>query len=111
MNILVLTTLYPNNVQHRHGIFIENRVKELVKRYPDAKVKVIAPVPYFPSWLPIKGYGQYSQVVEKEIRADIEVLHPKYWVIPKIGMNITPYFLYQTCLTNIKEIQKSGFFY
>lgn len=109
MNILVLTTLYPNNVQHRHGIFIENRVKELVNRYPDAKVKVVAPVPYFPSWLPVTSYQQYSQVVKKEMRSGIEILHPRYWVIPKIGMNITPYFLYQTSLTAIKDIQQAGF--
>lgn len=109
MNILVLTTLYPNNVQHRHGIFIENRVKELVKRYPDAKVKVLAPVPYFPAWLPINEYKQYSAVIEQEVRANIEVFHPKYLVIPKVGMNITPHFLYRTCLTSIAEIQDEGF--
>lgn len=109
MNILVLTTLYPNNVQHRHGIFIENRVKELVKRYPDAKVKVIAPVPYFPSWLPIKGYKQYSAVALQETRLDIDIFHPKYLVIPKVGMNITPYFLYRACLASIAEIQHDGF--
>jgi len=109
MNILVLTTLYPNNVQHRHGIFIENRVKELVKRYPEAKVKVIAPVPYFPSFLPVKEYKKYSKVVSKEIRANIEVIHPKYFVVPKVGMNITPYFLYRTCLASIAEIQAEGF--
>jgi glycosyltransferase involved in cell wall biosynthesis len=109
MNILVLTTLYPNNIQHRHGIFIENRVKELVKRYPDAKVKVVAPVPYFPSWLPIKGYEEYSQVLEQETRSSLEIYHPKYWVIPKIGMNITPYFLYQSSLKAIKDVQKNGF--
>lgn len=109
MNILVLTTLYPNNVQHRHGIFIENRVKELVKRYPDAKVKVVAPVPYFPSWLPINGYKQYSDVSQQEVRSGIDVFHPKYLVIPKIGMNITPYFLYRSCLTSIDRIQDEGF--
>lgn len=109
MNILVLTTLYPNNVQHRHGVFIENRVKELVKRYPEAKVKVIAPVPYFPSWLPIKEYKQYRDVALQETRADIEVFHPKYFVIPKVGMNITPHFLYRTCLASIAEIQEEGF--
>jgi len=84
-------------------------VKELVKRYPDAKVKVVAPVPYFPSWLPIYGYKQYSDVVQQEVRSNIEVFHPKYFVIPKIGMNITPYFLYQTALSAIKDIQASGF--
>ncbi|WP_019028744.1 glycosyltransferase family 4 protein [Colwellia piezophila] len=109
MNILVLTTLYPNNIQHRHGIFIENRVKELVKRYPAAKVKVLAPVPYFPAWLPINEYKKYSAVIEQEVRANIEVFHPKYLVIPKIGMNMTPHFLYRTCLTSIAEIQDEGF--
>ena len=109
MNILVLTTLYPNNIQHRHGIFIENRVKELVKRYPDAKVKVIAAVPYFPSWLPIKEYKKYSSVVAYEIRDNIEVFHPKYLVIPKIGMNFTPYSLYKTCLKAISSLVDSGY--
>lgn len=109
MNILVLTTLYPNNVQHRHGIFIENRVKELVKRYPDAKVKVVAPVPYFPSWLPINGYKHYSGVLQQEMRSGVDVFHPKYLVIPKIGMNFTPYFLYKTCLASIEKIQEEGF--
>ncbi|MEI6893694.1 MAG: glycosyltransferase family 4 protein [Colwellia sp.] len=109
MNILVLTTLYPNNVQHRHGIFIENRVKELVKRYPETKVKVIAPVPYFPSWLPIGSDKQYNKVVQQENRFGIDIYHPKYWVIPKIGMNITPHFLYRTCLAMIAEIQEQGF--
>ena len=109
MNILVLTTLYPNNIQHRHGIFIENRVKELIKRYPEAKVKVIAPVPYFPAFLPSETYKKYSKVKAKEIRANIEIFHPKYLVIPKIGMNITPYFLYKTCLASIADIQADGF--
>ena len=109
MNILVVTTLYPNNIQHRHGIFIENRVKELVKRYPDAKVKVVAAVPYFPSWLPINGYKHYSKVVRHETRSGIDIYHPRYLVIPKIGMNITPYFLYQTCLKAISAIQAAGF--
>jgi glycosyltransferase involved in cell wall biosynthesis len=109
MNILVLTTLYPNNIQHRHGVFIENRVKELVKRYPGVNVKVIAPVPYFPSWLPLAEYKKYSKVVAQEVRNNIEISHPKYLVIPKVGMNITPYFLYNTALKAIKEVIESGF--
>ena len=109
MNILILTTLYPNNVQYRHGVFIENRTRELIKHYPDTKVTVLAPIPYFPSWIPVRGYESYSHVFDKEIRHTIEIFHPKYWVIPKIGMNITPYFLYQTCLKAIEAIQKSGF--
>jgi glycosyltransferase involved in cell wall biosynthesis len=109
MNILILTTLYPNNVQHRHGIFIENRVKELVKRYPEAKVKVIAPVPYFPSWMPLKEYKKYSEVLLFDKRNEIDIVHPKYLVIPKIGMNITPYCLYKTALAAINNVIDSGF--
>jgi len=109
MNILILTTLYPNNIQYRHGVFIENRTRELIKHYPNIKVKVLAPIPYFPSWLPMRGYESYSRIFTQEIRHTIEVTHPKYCVIPKIGMNITPYFLYQTCLKAIQVMQDSGF--
>lgn len=109
MNVLLFTTLFPNNIQHRHGVFIENRMKELVQRYPDVKVKVVAPVPYFPSWLPVSDYKKYSNVAFQEQRCGVDVLHPQYWVIPKVGMNITPYFLYHASVKALTQVIESGF--
>jgi len=109
MNVLVFTTLFPNDVQARHGIFIENRVKELIKRYPDVKVTVVAPVPYFPSFIPISNYAEFANVSNIEHRNGYEVFHPKYLVIPKIGMNITPFFLYHTAKRLIRSLQARGY--
>lgn len=46
-SLLVLTTLYPNSVKPRHGIFIETRLKKLIGSGL-CQADVIAPVPWFP---------------------------------------------------------------
>ncbi len=97
MKILTVTTLYPNVVQHRHGIFIENRMRHLLGQYQNIQLKVVAPVPYFP--FKHKIFGKYSKLTDvpyKEERFGIEIYHPRYLVIPKIGMHLTPYFLYRS---------------
>jgi teichuronic acid biosynthesis glycosyltransferase TuaC len=110
VKVLVLTTLYPNSEQQRHGIFVENRVRKLVEKYPDIEVKVLAPVPYFPISSGMAGeYGKYANIPTFEKRFDIEIFHPRYLVIPKIGMNITPYLLYWCALKAAKKIQREGF--
>ena len=37
MNILTITTLYPNTEQERHGVFVENRLRKLREKYPDVQ--------------------------------------------------------------------------
>ena len=109
INALSFTTLYPNEKQPRHGIFIEQRLRHLVKA-TDIQLKVVAPVPWFP--LKNKCFGQYSLysgVAAYEERFDIDVHHPRYLVIPKIGMSITPLLLALTGLKKIKELIKNGF--
>lgn len=114
MKIITLTTLYPNSEQHRHGIFIENRLLHLIKQYPAVQLKVIAPVPYFPRWLSIisclfGSYGKYSKVPLFEQRHGVDIYHPRYLVIPKLGMNLTPYFLYRSMKKAVKDITKLGY--
>ncbi len=114
MKILTLTTLYPNSEQYRHGIFIENRLLHLIEQYPDVQLKVIAPVPYFPSCLSfISGlfgsYGKYSKVPLYEQRHGVDIYHPRYLVIPKLGMNLTPYFLYRSLKKAVKRLVDSGY--
>ena len=110
MKILTVTTLYPNIIQHRHGIFIENRMRHLLSQYPNIQLKVIAPVPYFP--FKHKIFGEYSKLTEvpyKEERFGIEIYHPRYLVIPKVGMHLTPYFLYRSVKKTVKRIIDKGY--
>ena len=70
----------------------------------------MAPVPWFPSENPAFGrYAKYAKVPCAEQRHGIEVLHPRYPLIPKIGMTLTPFTLVLSCLSPLKRLIQSGY--
>lgn len=109
LNLLVITTLFPNCIQHRHGIFVETRLNKILET-GEARATVIAPVPWFPFKSErFKQYSQYVDVPAIEQRNDTVVYHPRYLVIPKIGMLLTPLFLALSILLCIRNVKKSGY--
>jgi teichuronic acid biosynthesis glycosyltransferase TuaC len=105
IRILTITTLYPNSQQPAHGIFVENRLRWLTR---DGRVEacVIAPVPWAPPLIP--RYARLRAVPRKESRNGFTVYHPRYLVVPKIGMNVTPYTLYRCILRQYSELVRAG---
>lgn len=82
MNILTITTLYPNAIQPRHGIFVRNRFLAM-DRLAGFNRKVIAPVPYCPFVSIVSSrYKLFEQVPDYETIDDIDVHHPKYFTLP-----------------------------
>jgi teichuronic acid biosynthesis glycosyltransferase TuaC len=111
LNILTVSTLYPNNKEPKHGIFVRNRLMHLRQDFPDVNATVIAPVPWFPfkvSSGPLAEYAKFAGVDSEELRDGLEVLHPRYLVIPKIGMYITPFFLYLAMRSAFKKLERRG---
>ena len=94
MNILLFSTLFPNHVRPRHGVFVENRLIQLLTRNPVYKAFVVAPV----AWFPFKSarFGSWSEnagVTSSENRKNIIVDHPRFITIPKVGMSLAPLLL------------------
>jgi len=109
MKILTFTTLYPNNIQHRHGIFVEQRLRQLLQQQP-VTAKVVAPVPWFPFTAKCFGsYSDYARIAQRELRHGIEVYYPRYPVIPKIGMTVSPMLLAMACLPLLKKLMADGY--
>lgn len=109
LSVLVFSSLYPNAVQPRHGIFVEERLRQLVAS-GEVEAKVIAPVPWFP--LAHRRFGRYGQLAAvpfKECRHGIEVLHPRYPRIPKIGMSIAPRLMVAALAGSVRKLQNDGF--
>ncbi len=109
MKILTFSTLYPNREQPGHGIFVETRLRYLVA---SGKIdsRVIAPVPWFPLTGQRYGrYGAYARVPQHETRSGIKVLHPRYPVVPKVGMNITPHLLARWARASVARLIDEGF--
>lgn len=84
MKILTFTSLFPNNVRPRQGVFVSERMAQ-VARISGCRVKVVAPVPYSPPLVP-GGRSQLRQVAQREEIAGLDVHHPRYFMVPKVTM-------------------------
>jgi glycosyltransferase involved in cell wall biosynthesis len=106
---LLFSTLYPSSVKPAHGIFVETRLRELLKSGA-VQTKVVAPVPWFPSTNPRFGeYARWAAVPARETRNGIDVLHPRYALLPKVGMSTAPLALALAALPAVRELQAEGF--
>jgi len=93
MKILTFSTLYPHAARPSHGIFVETRLRHLLAS-GKVESRVVAPVPWFPSRNPRFGaYAVHAAAPREERRHGIQVLHPRYPLVPKIGMTLTPFLL------------------
>jgi teichuronic acid biosynthesis glycosyltransferase TuaC len=109
IRILLFSTLYPSAVRPAHGVFVETRLRELM-RTGRIEVKVVAPVPWFPSTHPRFGeYAQFASTPRHETRHGVEVHHPRYVLPPKVGMNVAPWTLAMGAWPTIRRLQREGF--
>ena len=108
IHLLVFTSLYPNAVQPHHGVFVEERLRHLVESGRVAAT-VVAPVPWFPfRYRRFGAYAAFARVPEYEQRHGIHIHHPRYPVIPKLGMNIAPSLMYRALLPVARKLLANG---
>ena len=109
MKILTFSTLFPNTEKPGHGIFVETRLRHLVAS-GQVEARVVAPVPWFPLHHARFGnYAQFAKVPVRETRSGIDVLHPRYMVIPKIGMNLAPSLLAAGARASVARMLDEGY--
>lgn len=107
--VLLFSSLYPSSVRPIHGIFVETRLRELLKT-GQVEAKVVAPVPWFP--FKDQRFGEYAQFAATprvEQRNGVEVHHPRYLLLPTVGMNLAPYAMAMGALPTIRRLQRQGF--
>ena len=108
MRILTFTTLYPNAVWPQFGIFVETRLRKLVES-GRISARVLAPCPWFP--FTNRGFGKYAsfaRIPRFEERHGLAIEHPRYPLIPKIGMTVAPFLLYAAVLPVLRRQIERG---
>lgn len=104
MKILSITTLYPNAERPTFGVFVENRLRKLAER-PGVELRVVAPIPWFPFRQAIFGrYGGHARIPAIARRHGVEISHPRYIQLPKIGTHLSPFFLYLSLIGHLREL-------
>ena len=109
IRILTFSTLYPSGVRPSHGIFVETRLRHVVETR-QVEARVVAPVPWFP--FVHQRFGQYAVVAQtptQEHRNGLDVWHPRYCLLPKIGMTIAPFALAVGARGTAERLLQSGF--
>ena len=109
MKILTFSTLYPHAARPSHGIFVETRLRHLLAS-GKVESKVVAPVPWFPSSNPLFGeYAVFAKTPQEERRYGIDVMHPRYVTVPKLGMSMAPFLLAAGAQSSVKSIIRRGY--
>ncbi|MDE2412949.1 MAG: glycosyltransferase [Sphingomonadales bacterium] len=85
MRVLSLSTLYPNTLTPNFGVFVERQMQAVAKR-GDVDLVMINPlgIPPFPLSLHPR-YRALASLPQAERRGGVEVLHPRFRLIPSIG--------------------------
>ena len=108
--ILTFTTLYPNEAQPHHGVFVENRLRHLLAS-GEVSAHVLAPVPYFPFRSDLFGrHAAFAKAPSSEIRFGVPINHPRFLTIPKVGMSIAPYLLFASAQRALAQLIRTHHF-
>ncbi|HEV6964112.1 glycosyltransferase [Roseateles sp.] len=90
LKLLTFSSLFPSSARPHHGLFVAARLRELRRRH-DIDADVIAPVPWFPSTSPAFGeYAAWARTPRREDWQGQPVGHPRYLMLPKVGMRWQP---------------------
>ena len=108
INIVLFSTLFPHRGEPTLGVFVRNRLLELLKT-GEVQATVIAPVP----WFPFKGkmfgvYGKAALADKEERQGNLKIFHPRYLVIPKLGMLLTPFTLAWAAKRCLRKLLNQG---
>ncbi|WP_374593246.1 glycosyltransferase [Aquabacterium sp.] len=79
LRIVTVTTFFPNSADPHRTVFVANLVRAMRER---CTVTVVAPVPLAP---PFGRWRLQAGIPRVESVAGIEVLHPRFVVVPKLG--------------------------
>jgi teichuronic acid biosynthesis glycosyltransferase TuaC len=106
-SLLTITTLFANPVQPAHGAFVLARLEKLLAS-GEFKDEVIAPVPWLPPLISYPSLGALARVPRVRRWGNVTVHHPRYLVVPKIGMTLTPHTLFWTLKRTLEKLLAEG---
>ncbi|HTW31664.1 MAG TPA: glycosyltransferase [Candidatus Sulfotelmatobacter sp.] len=86
---------------------MENRLRHLVAA-GCVEARVVAPVPWFPFSTPKFGrYAAMARMPASETRSGIQIAHPRYLAVPKLGMSVAPALLFAGALPLVRRWRPS----
>ena len=109
IRVLTFSTLFPSSIRPTHAVFVETRLRELLAS-GQIESRVVAPVPWFFSTHPRFGdYAKIATTPRREVRNGLDVVHPRYALLPKVGMLFAPLVLAFGAVGALRRLRAEGF--
>jgi len=105
MQILTFSSLFPNAADKTFGVFIYQRMAHVNKRNGNT-VHVVAPVPYFPSWLKSLRWGALASIPKVEQIGELTVYHPRYLMLPRVSMAVHGLLIFLGSYRLVRSLHK-----
>lgn len=104
LNVLMLSTLFPDISRPNFGVFVERQARELASR-AEADVTVIAPlgIPPWPLSL-APHYAPLRALPRKERWRELTVHRPTFPIIPKVGGRTNVWTMTRAILPLVKKL-------
>lgn len=108
LNILTLSTLFPNAAAPNFGIFVERQTAELASR-PEMDVTVVNPVgiPPFP-FRHLSPYRALAALPDHEQWRGLSVHRPRFSLIPKYGGSRNPQRIARAILPLVQKLHNEN---
>jgi len=104
MRVLVFSGLYPNQAMPQLGLFVQRRADAVAQAGAD--VRVVAPVPFSPAFLPVGRRRTWGAVPHGERINGLAVTHPRYLHWPGPGMYVQADNLYRAALRHLRALRR-----
>ena len=104
LRVLTLSTLFPNAGRPAFGRFVERQAQELAA-CRDIAVRVVAPVGIPPLLARHPRYAALARLPAREVRNGIDVLRPRFAVVPGPGARLSPGLLAHRLLPLLRNVR------
>src|SRR5690349_9314289 len=107
MRVLTFTTLFPNPEQPNLGVFVYQRMAAFAAR-PGNAVDVIAPIPYFPPWIPHTELQKFGRIPSSSRIGPMTVYHPRYPLLPNVSMALHARLMAVGCIRLVRKLHQQN---
>ena len=106
-NIVVFSTLFPNEGQPQAGLFVRERMFRVAKTLP---LTVVAPIPWFPLQSLVRHWRPHfrPEPPRREVQDGIEVLHPRFFSFPGLLKRLDGVFLALGTFGTLRRLKRAG---
>lgn len=95
MNVLVVSTMFPNRAQPVHAVFVRNRVLRIAER---CNIRIINPIRWFPGAWILRKYSHRRHIPSQDSMDGVTVDYPRFLSIPRFLKSLEGPFLFLSLL-------------